>query len=157
MKAFRKLILLVLAAVVVLSMVACGGEDTAVNEVKVTVESYDFEGGPILLGEVIVEAENPTVLDALEAMCAAREVALVANQFGLVEKIGDVGTSTYVDEATGLDMALGWTWKLNDAEVEGFANATAIKSGDKIVYTQYAYENEAETWVDPDAETTVEE
>ncbi len=156
MKSFRKLSLLLLAVLLVLSMVACGGE-TATVETKVTVEAYDMAGDPILLGEVVVEAENPTVLNALEAMCAAREVALVANQFGLVEKIGEVGTSTYVDKDTGLNMAIGWTWTLNGVEVEGFANETAIKAGDKIVYTQYTYVNEEETWIDPDAETTASE
>lgn len=155
MKFFRHLFLLALAVMLVFSMAACG-EDVATTEITVTVEAHDFEGSPIVLGDVTFEHENPTVLAALEQMCIAREVALEYDDIGIVQKIGEVGTKTYVDEATGKNMEVVWVWTLNGEEVKGFANETVIKSGDKIQYFQQAIENEEQEVVDPYGEITEE-
>ena len=155
MKIFRNLSLVVLAVMLVISMAACG-EDVAKPEVTVTVEAYDFEGGPIVLGDVTFEHENPTVLVALEQMCIAREAALEYDNLGIVQKIGDVGVKTYTDKETGKNMKIVWIWTLNGEEVKGFANETVIKTGDKIQYTQHAIENEEQEIVDPFGEITGE-
>lgn len=155
MKIFRNLSLLALAVMLVLSMAACG-EDVALAEVTVTVEAHDFEGSPIVLGDVTFEHENPTVLVALEQMCIAREAALEYDELGIVQKIGDVGVKTYTDKETGKDMKIVWVWTLNGEEVKGFANETVIKSGDKIEYFQHAIENEEQEIVDPYGEITGE-
>ncbi|MBQ8276139.1 MAG: hypothetical protein IJZ02_05910 [Clostridia bacterium] len=155
MKILRNLSLLALAVLFVFSMAACG-EDTAQVEVTVTVEAHDYEGGPIVLGDVTFEHENPTVLIALEQMCIAREVALEYDTLGIVQKIGEVGTKTYTDKETGKNMELVWVWTLNGEEVQGFANETVIKSGDKIEYFQHAIENEEQEVVDPFGEITGE-
>lgn len=154
MKPLRLLSLVLMAVLVALSMVACG-EDASASKITVTVNATDINGDPVVLGDVTYESENPTVLEALEAICQDREFALEVDDLtGIVTKIGDVGVSTYVDEKTGVNMAIGWTWKLNGEELKSLAKETAIKSGDKIEYYQYAYENVEDTWVDPDAETT---
>lgn len=155
MKILRNLSLLALAVLFVFSMAACG-EDTAQVEVTVTVEAHDYEGSPIVLGDVTFEHENPTVLVALEQMCIAREAALEYDNLGIVQKIGDVGTKTYTDKETGKNMELIWIWTLNGEEVKGFANETVIKSGDKIEYFQHAIENEEQEVVDPFGEITGE-
>ena len=155
MKIFRNLSFLALAVMLVLSMAACG-EDVPTTEITVTVEAHDFEGSPIVLGDVTFEHENPTVLVALEQMCIAREAALEYDSIGIVQKIGEVGTKTYVDEATGKNMEVVWVWTLNGEEVKGFANETVIKSGDKIEYFQQAIENEEQEVVDPYGEITGE-
>ena len=67
MKILRCLSLLAIAVMLVLSMTACG-EDAAQVETTVTVEAHDYEGSPIVLGDVTFEHETPTVLVALEQM-----------------------------------------------------------------------------------------
>ncbi len=155
MKILRNLSLLALAVLFVFSMAACG-EDTAQVEITVTVEAHDYEGSPIVLGDVTFEHENPTVLVALEQMCIAREAVLEYDSLGIVQKIGDVGVKAYTDKETGKDMKLVWGWKLNGEEIKGFANETVIKTGDKIEYFQYPIENEEQEIVDPFGEITGE-
>lgn len=155
MKIFRNLSLLALAVMLVLSMAACG-EDVAKPEITVTVEAHDYEGSPIVLGDITFEHENPTVLAALEQMCIAREVALEYDDIGIVQKIGEAGVKTYTDKETGKDMKVVWIWTLNGEEVKGFANSTVIKTGDKIEYFQHAIENEEQEIVDPFGEITEE-
>lgn len=147
MKSLRKLSLLLLAALFAITLVSCGG-DTASTELTVTVNASDIDGSPVVLGEVTFSSENPTVLEALQAMCAAREVSYEASDLGVVSKIGDVGTKNYVDEATGKNMTIAWGWRLNGTEGEdlGFANATAVKSGDTIEYYQYSMVVEEDAW-----------
>ena len=90
-------------------------------------------------------------------MCMAREVALEYDQsLGIVQKMGDAGPKSFTDEETGKKMSLAWTWKLNGKEASGFANETVIKSGDKIEYYQYAYVDEEEVIIDPEAEPEAE-
>ena len=155
MKILRNLSLLALAVLFVFSMAACG-EDTAQVEITVTVEAHDYEGSPIVLGDVTFEHENPTVLVALEQMCIAREAVLEYDSLGIVQKIGDVGVKAYTDKETGKDMKIVWGWKLNGEEIKGFANETVIKTGDKIEYFQYPIENEEQEIVDPFGEITGE-
>ncbi|MBE6576399.1 MAG: hypothetical protein E7654_09025 [Ruminococcaceae bacterium] len=155
MKILRNLSLLALAVLFVFSMAACG-EDTAQVEITVTVEAHDYEGSPIVLGDVTFEHENPTVLVALEQMCIAREAVLEYDSLGIVQKIGDVSVKAYTDKETGKDMKLVWGWKLNGEEIKGFANETVIKTGDKIEYFQYPIENEEQEIVDPFGEITGE-
>lgn len=160
MKSLRKLSLLLLAALFAITLVSCGGGETAGTELTVTVNATDINGDPVVLGEVTFSSENPTVLEALQAMCVAREVACDASDLGVVSKIGDVGTSTYVDEATGTNMAIGWSWKLNgtdSADLKSFANETVIKSGDTIEYYQYSYVSEEDAWFDKAGEFENEE
>lgn len=149
MKSLRKLSLLLLAALFAMTLISCNGEASTGNELTVTVNATDINGDPVLLGEVTFSSDNPTVLEALQAMCTERELALEASDMGVVSKIGDVGISTYVDETTGTNMAIGWSWKLNgkdSADLKSFANETAISSGDTIEYYQYAYENVEDAW-----------
>lgn len=150
MKSIRKLSLLLVVALCVMMLVSCN-DSAPSNEITVTVNATDINGDPVLLGDVTFTSENPTVFEALQAMCIEREVTLDASDVGVVSKIGDVGTSTYVDETTGTNMAIGWSWKLNgkdSADLKSFASETAIQSGDTIEYYQYSYENTEDDWFD---------
>ena len=148
MKSARKFSLILLIALFAISLVACGGDAGASTELTVTVNATDIDGSPIVLGEVTFASENPTVLEALQAMCTAREVACEASDLGVVSKIGDVGTKNYTDKETGKNMAVAWGWRLNGTEGEdlGFANATTVKTGDTIEYYQYAMVVEEDAW-----------
>lgn len=150
MKSLRKLSLLLLAALFVFTLVGCNSASAA-TEVTVTVNATDIDGSPIVLGEVTFTSENPTVLEALKAMCVAREVVCEVSELGVVSKIGDAGVKTYTDKETGTQMAIGWSWKLNgtdSADLKSFANETAIKTGDTIEYYQYSYASEEDAWFD---------
>ncbi len=153
MKSLRTFFVLIFAVLFAFSLVACGEDAPDPNELTVTVEAYDYDNNPIVLGDVTFSMENPTVLAALEAMCIAREVSLEYDQsLGIVQKMGDAGPKSFTDEETGKKMSLSWAWKLNGEEASGFANETVIKSGDKIEYYQYAYVDEEEVIIDPEAE-----
>lgn len=148
MKSLRKLSLLLIAVLLVGALVGCSSDSNSV-EVTVTVNATDINGSPIVLGDVTFTSENPTVLEALQQMCLMREVACEANETGIVSKIGDAGVSSYVDEETGKNMAIGWSWKLNGQDSEdlsSFSNETVVKTGDIIEYYQYTYESELDPW-----------
>ena len=156
MRMIQKISLIAIAFLMVISMVACNSGDTApTNEVTVTVNAYDINGEPVILGEVTFESEMPTVFAALEAMCIEREFTLDADANGIVSKINGVGGATFVDKETGLNMANGWSWTLNGAEPTGFAMEVVVKTGDVIEYREYSYENAPEDINDGvDDETT---
>ncbi len=154
MKSLKKLFVLLLAAIFVLSLASCGGE-AASAEVTLTVNARDIDGNPLVLGEVTFKDDTPTVIEALQAMCTAREVACEIDAYGGVASIGGVGTKTYKDKETDKDMAISWTWSLNGTDAEtlkSFANETAVKSGDTIEFYQYSYVAEADAWFENAAE-----
>lgn len=155
MKAFRKISVLMLAVLMIFTMIACNNETAKTTEVTVTLNAYDINGDPVILGDITFESELPTVFEALEAICLDREFKLEADSNGIVSKINGVGGATFVDKETGVQMANGWMWTINGAEPTGFAKETAVKTGDVIEYREYSYENEAEELFGED--TTEEE
>jgi len=150
MKTLRKIALLLLAVMLTAALAGCNTTEPVGTEITVEVNARDINGEAIVLGNVTFTSENPTVLEALQQMCIARETSLEADTAtGIVSKIGEYGSSTYVDEATGKKMAIGWAWSLNgtsNEDIETRSYNTVIKTGDVIDYYQFSYEAEEDIW-----------
>lgn len=134
----KKLLVLMMALVMVLSMTACGGNgadpgDTAA-EMTVTVE-IDFPDGSAMAD--VEEAnvtlpEGSTIYDALKLYADANNMEVILDQSGSTDYITSIGGVAQTDNS-------GWVYEVNDEMVMEPATTCVVNNGDVIDW-------EVQTW-----------
>jgi predicted small lipoprotein YifL len=134
----KKLLVLMMALVMVLSMTACGGNgadpgDTAA-EMTVTVE-IDFPDGSAMAD--VEEAnvtlpEGSTIYDALKSYADANNMEVILDQSGSTDYITSIGGVAQTDNS-------GWVYEVNDEMVMEPATTCVVNNGDVIDW-------EVQTW-----------
>jgi hypothetical protein len=134
----KKLLVLMMALVMVLSMTACGGNgadsgDTAA-EMTVTVE-IDFPDGSAMAD--VEEAnvtlpEGSTIYDVLKSYADANNMEVILDQSGSTDYITSIGGVAQTDNS-------GWVYEVNDEMVMEPATTCVVNNGDVIDW-------EVQTW-----------
>lgn len=134
----KKLLVLMMALVMVLSMTACGGNgadpgDTSA-EMTVTVE-IDFPDGSAMAD--VEEAnvtlpEGSTIYDALKLYADANNMEVILDQSGSTDYITSIGGVAQTDNS-------GWVYEVNDEMVMEPATTCVVNNGDVIDW-------EVQTW-----------